>query len=92
VLTAQVGPLLFLVGVATLARKFSFVIKKMLPRVKEEESMKRSAKSKRKRLAKRELFAELSEGMDALADVRRGKRTLRTHLREFKPAPTIKKS
>jgi len=39
--------------------------------------------------AKRSLFAELSEGMTALADFRKGKRTLRTHSVEFKPAPKI---
>jgi len=41
------------------------------------------------RSAKRSLFAELSEGMTALADSRKGKRTLRTHSVEFKPAPKI---
>src|SRR5215217_5380987 len=51
--------------------------------------MKRSVKPTRKRRAKRELFAELSEGMNALADARHGKRTLRTHSMEFRPAPTI---
>jgi len=51
--------------------------------------MKRSVKPTRKRSAKRELFAELSAGMDALADARHGKRTLRTHSMEFKPAPAI---
>ena len=51
--------------------------------------MKRSVKPIRKRRAKRDLFAELSEGIDALADARQGKRTLRTHSMEFKPAPTI---
>lgn len=51
--------------------------------------MKQSVKSPRKRRAKRDLFAELAEGMDALADARHGKRTLRTHSIEFKPAPTI---
>ena len=51
--------------------------------------MKRSVKSARKRSAKRELFAELTEGMNALADARQGKRTLRTHSVEFKPAPTV---
>ena len=51
--------------------------------------MKRSAKPTRKRSAKRELFAELTEGMNALADARQGKRTLRTHSIEFKPAPTV---
>jgi putative transcriptional regulator len=50
--------------------------------------MKRSVKRTRKR-AKRNLFAELTEGMDALADERQGKRTLRTHSMEFKPAPTL---
>jgi putative transcriptional regulator len=51
--------------------------------------MKRSVKPTRKRNAKRDLFAELIEGMDALADARQGKRTLRTHSLEMKPAPTI---
>jgi putative transcriptional regulator len=49
--------------------------------------MKRSVKPTRKRRAKRDLFAELSEGIDALVDDRLGKRTLRTHAMEFKPAP-----
>ena len=51
--------------------------------------MKRSVKTTQKRGAKRDLFAELKEGMDALADARHGKRTLRTHSVEFKPAPTL---
>lgn len=57
--------------------------------------MKRSLKPTQKRGAtqkhgaKRDLFAELSEGMEALADARHGKRTLRTHTAEFKPAPTL---
>lgn len=38
---------------------------------------------------KRNLFAELNEGMIALAETRQGKRTLRTHAVEFKPAPEI---
>ncbi len=38
---------------------------------------------------KRDLFAELSEGFDALAGQRTGKRTLRTHTVKAKPAPTI---
>ena len=42
-----------------------------------------------KKGAKRSLFAELGEGMTALADSRKGKRTLRTHSVEFKPAPKI---
>jgi len=46
-------------------------------------------KPTRKRSAKRELFAELTEGMEALADSRRAKRTLRTPAMEFKPAPTV---
>jgi putative transcriptional regulator len=51
--------------------------------------MKRSVKPTRKRRAKRDLFAELSQGMAALTDARHGKRTLRTHSMEFKPAPTL---
>lgn len=38
---------------------------------------------------KRNQFAEISEGMTALAEARQGKRTLRTHAAEFKPAPEI---
>ncbi len=38
---------------------------------------------------KRDLFAELSEGFDALAEQRTGKRTLRTHTVKAKPAPKI---
>ena len=51
--------------------------------------MKRSVKPTRKRSAKRDLFKELSEGIDALAGARQGKRTLRTHFVEYKPAPTV---
>ena len=51
--------------------------------------MKRLAKPTKKKVAKRDLFSELMEGMDALADARQGKRTLRTHSMEFKPAPTV---
>jgi putative transcriptional regulator len=51
--------------------------------------MKQPAKATRKRSAERNLFAELSEGMEALADARHGKRTLRTHAIDYKPAPTV---
>ena len=51
--------------------------------------MKRIMKRQNKRKAKRDLFAELTEGMTALAESREGKRTLRTHAVEFKPAPTV---
>src|SRR5437667_7628823 len=51
--------------------------------------MKRAGKAKAKRDAGRTLFAELSEGMEALADARQGKRTLRTHAVEYKPAPNV---
>ena len=51
--------------------------------------MKRSIKGKAKRPAARDLFAELNEGMEALADARQGKRTLRTHAVEYKPAPNV---
>jgi putative transcriptional regulator len=51
--------------------------------------MKRSENSARKRRAKRDLFAELMQGMDALASARQGKQTMRTHSLEYKPAPTL---
>jgi putative transcriptional regulator len=38
---------------------------------------------------KRDLFAELTEGLDALADQRQGKRTLRTHVVKLRPAPKL---
>jgi len=51
--------------------------------------MKTMGKTKRARVAKRNLFSELREGITALADARQGKRTLRTHAVEFKPAPKV---
>ena len=51
--------------------------------------MKTPVKIKPARAAKRDLFAELSEGMAALAEARQGKRTLRTHAIEYKPAPKV---
>jgi putative transcriptional regulator len=51
--------------------------------------MKSNGKKKRARVTKRNLFEELREGMAALADARQGKRTLRTHVVEFKPAPEV---
>ena len=51
--------------------------------------MKTIVKSKSKRAAKRDLFGELSEGVAALSDARKGKRTLRTHALEYKPAPEV---
>jgi len=46
-------------------------------------------RAKAPRTPKRDLFSELSEGVVALVDARQGKRTLRTHAAEFKPAPTV---
>jgi putative transcriptional regulator len=51
--------------------------------------MKTPGTRKRNRSAKRNLFAELSEGMAALVQARQGKRTLRTHAVEYKPAPEV---
>lgn len=39
--------------------------------------------------AKRNLFAEINEGFDALAADREGKVTLRTYAVEYKPAPEV---
>jgi len=49
--------------------------------------MKASVKAKR--APRHDLFAELSEGMGALAQAREGKRTLRTHAVEIKSAPKV---
>ena len=51
--------------------------------------MRTRVKTKTTRTAKRDLFAELNEGMTALAEARQGKRTLRTHAAEYKPAPKV---
>ena len=51
--------------------------------------MKTTVKTKSTRAAKRDLFAELGEGMTALAEARQGKRTLRTRVVEYKPAPKV---
>jgi putative transcriptional regulator len=40
-------------------------------------------------MKKRDLFAEIAEGFDALAEERAGKRTLRTYEVELKPAPEV---
>jgi putative transcriptional regulator len=40
-------------------------------------------------MKKRNLFAEIAEGFEALADERAGKRTLRTHAVDMKPAPEV---
>jgi putative transcriptional regulator len=40
-------------------------------------------------MKKRNLFAEIAEGFDALAEERAGKRTLRTYEIELKPAPEV---
>ncbi|MBI2753857.1 MAG: transcriptional regulator [Betaproteobacteria bacterium] len=45
--------------------------------------------TKAKHASKRDLFSELREGMTALAEARQGKRTLRTHAAEFRPAPKV---
>ncbi len=47
------------------------------------------ARAKRSRAHKRDLFAELREGMTALTEARQGKRTLRTHAVEFKAPPDV---
>ncbi len=39
---------------------------------------------------KRRLASEIAEGFEALAEQREGKRTLRTHTVEVKPAPEVK--
>jgi putative transcriptional regulator len=51
--------------------------------------MKRIERHRAKPKGKRDVFAELSEGMAALAENREGKRTLRSHAVEFRPAPAV---
>jgi putative transcriptional regulator len=45
--------------------------------------------AKRTANSKRDLFAEVSEGVSALAESRQGKRTLRTHIVAYRPAPQV---
>jgi putative transcriptional regulator len=45
---------------------------------------------KHKKTIKRDLFSELQEGFEALAEARGGKRTLKTTSVEFKPVPALK--
>lgn len=47
------------------------------------------AKTAVRRGKKRNLFDELDEGLKALAEKRQGKRTLRSHEVEMKPAPEV---
>lgn len=51
--------------------------------------MKTTGSTRKKSPARRDLFAELSEGMSALSEARKGKRTLRTHAVEYRPAPEV---
>jgi putative transcriptional regulator len=51
--------------------------------------MKTAARSRRAHPGKRDLFVELNEGIAALAEARQGKRTLRTHAVEYRPAPKV---
>jgi putative transcriptional regulator len=46
-------------------------------------------RAKRARAGRRDLFAELDEGLRALAEERQGKRTLRTHAVELAAPPRI---
>lgn len=51
--------------------------------------MKTKEGSNGKSTRKRDIYAELKEGMDALAATRGGKVTLRTHTVEVRPAPSL---
>ncbi|MEX2283971.1 MAG: transcriptional regulator [Gemmatimonadota bacterium] len=53
-------------------------------------AMKTTGRKKKVRGTKRDLFAELGEGVEALAAERRGKRTLRTHSVTYNAPPTVK--
>lgn len=51
--------------------------------------MKKTKTARRTRPPKRDLFAELEEGLRALGEERQGKRTLRTHTVTVRPAPRV---
>lgn len=40
-------------------------------------------------MKKRDLYSEIAEGFEALAEAREGKRTLRTYRVELRPAPEV---
>jgi putative transcriptional regulator len=55
-----------------------------------ERARKRRVEDEEKVMTKkRDLFKELTEGFEALADQRAGKRTLRTHAVKAKPVPKL---
>lgn len=51
--------------------------------------MKKAQSRKAKPSSRRDLFAELREGFESLAEAREGKRTLRTHVVQFRAAPAL---
>jgi len=51
--------------------------------------VKKSKRAKKTTVERRDLFAELSEGISALRSEREGKRTLRTHVVEMRPPPEL---
>ncbi|HKN78647.1 MAG TPA: transcriptional regulator [Lysobacter sp.] len=51
--------------------------------------MAKKTPSKPARNAKRSMFGELMEGVQALKSQRLGRRTLRTHVVEYRPVPEI---
>jgi putative transcriptional regulator len=51
--------------------------------------MKAKARVRPNHRRKRDLFAELREGVTALAEAREGKRTLRSHAVEIRPPPEM---
>jgi hypothetical protein len=55
----------------------------------EENGMRKIVKATPKHAVRRDLFGELSVGVAALAEARQGRRALRTHALEYKPAPKV---
>jgi putative transcriptional regulator len=51
--------------------------------------MRKIVKATPKHAVRRDLFGELSVGVAALAEARQGRRALRTHALEYKPAPKV---
>jgi len=57
----------------------------------DKKTMKRLQTPTQESKIKRDLFAELTEGMDSLADTRAGKRTVRSHSIELEPTTATSK-
>jgi putative transcriptional regulator len=55
----------------------------------DEHRARKQSSQREKRAAARDLLAKIGTGIEALAEARKRKKTLRTHVLEYKPAPRL---